>query len=49
MAQSSMPCGRFLVPMCQTCRIVAATAIFLRVPVISPDGHIRSSDTKTIW
>lgn len=30
-------------------RIVAATAIFLRVPVISRDGHIRSSNTKTIW
>lgn len=30
-------------------RMVAATAIFLRVPVISRDGRIRSSNTKTIW
>lgn len=30
-------------------RIVAATAIFLHVPVISRDGRIRSSAIKTIW
>lgn len=30
-------------------RIVAATAIFLQVPVISRDGRIRSSSVKTIW
>jgi PIN domain nuclease of toxin-antitoxin system len=30
-------------------RIVAATAIFLEVPVISRDGRIRSSTIKTIW
>ncbi len=30
-------------------RIVAATAVFLRVPVISRDGRIRASAVNTIW
>ena len=30
-------------------RIVAATGIFLAVPVISRDGRIRSSAIQTIW
>ena len=30
-------------------RIVAATAVFLGVPVISRDGRIRSSAIQTIW
>lgn len=30
-------------------RIVAATAVFLSVPVISRDGRIRSSTIQTIW
>jgi PIN domain nuclease of toxin-antitoxin system len=30
-------------------RIVAATAIYLRVPVISRDGRIRASTVDTIW
>jgi PIN domain nuclease of toxin-antitoxin system len=30
-------------------RIVAATALYLRVPVISRDGHIRSSSIQTVW
>jgi len=30
-------------------RIVAATGIFLGVPVISRDGRIRSSSIQTIW
>ena len=30
-------------------RIVAATAIFLGVPVISRDGRIRASNVETIW
>jgi PIN domain nuclease of toxin-antitoxin system len=30
-------------------RIVAATAIFLGVPVISRDGRIRASAIRTIW
>jgi PIN domain nuclease of toxin-antitoxin system len=30
-------------------RIVAATAMHFRVPVISRDGRIRSSSVKTIW
>ena len=30
-------------------RIVAATAIFLRVPVVSRDGRIRASSVHTIW
>ena len=30
-------------------RIVAATAVYLRVPVISRDGRIQSSNIQTIW
>ena len=30
-------------------RIVAATAVYLGVPVISRDGRIRASKIKTIW
>ena len=30
-------------------RIVAATAVYLRVPVISRDGRIRSSIIQTVW
>ena len=30
-------------------RIVAATAIYLGVPVISRDGKIRASNVQTIW
>jgi PIN domain nuclease of toxin-antitoxin system len=30
-------------------RIVAATGMYLGVPVISRDGRIRSSSVKTIW
>jgi PIN domain nuclease of toxin-antitoxin system len=30
-------------------RIVAATALYLRVPVISRDGRIRSSNIQTVW
>jgi PIN domain nuclease of toxin-antitoxin system len=30
-------------------RIVAATAIYLSVPVISRDGRIRSANLKTVW
>ena len=30
-------------------RIVAATGVFLGVPVISRDGRIRSSSIQTIW
>lgn len=30
-------------------RIVAATALHLRVPLISRDGLIRASDIQTIW
>jgi PIN domain nuclease of toxin-antitoxin system len=30
-------------------RIVAATAVFLGVPLISRDGHIRSSGVQTVW
>lgn len=30
-------------------RIVAATAAYLRVPVISRDGRIRSSNVRTVW
>jgi hypothetical protein len=30
-------------------RIIAATGIYFRVPVISRDGRIRSSTVKTIW
>jgi PIN domain nuclease of toxin-antitoxin system len=30
-------------------RIVAATAVYLGVPVISRDGRIRASNVRTIW
>ena len=30
-------------------RIVAATAVYLGVPVISRDGRIRASSIQTIW
>jgi len=30
-------------------RVVAATAVFLGVPVLSRDGRIRSSRVETIW
>ncbi len=30
-------------------RIVAATALYLGVPVISRDGRIRASNTQTVW
>jgi PIN domain nuclease of toxin-antitoxin system len=30
-------------------RIIAATAVYLGVPVISRDGKIRASNVKTIW
>lgn len=30
-------------------RIVAATALYFSVPVISRDGRIRSSSVQTIW
>jgi PIN domain nuclease of toxin-antitoxin system len=30
-------------------RIVAATAVYLGVPVISRDGRIRASNIQTIW
>lgn len=30
-------------------RIVAATAVYLNVPVISRDGRIRSSNVQTVW
>jgi PIN domain nuclease of toxin-antitoxin system len=30
-------------------RIVAATAVYLRVPVISRDGRIRSTNIQTVW
>ena len=30
-------------------RIVAATAVYLNVPVISRDGRIRASSVQTIW
>ena len=30
-------------------RIVAATAAYLRVPVISRDGRIKSSNVPTVW
>ena len=30
-------------------RIIAATAIYFDVPVISRDGKIRSSNVQTIW
>jgi PIN domain nuclease of toxin-antitoxin system len=30
-------------------RIVAATAVYYGVPVISRDGRIRSSNLQTVW
>ncbi len=30
-------------------RIVAATAVYLQVPVISRDGRIRASNIHTVW
>ena len=30
-------------------RIVAATAAYLQVPVISRDGRIKSSNVRTVW
>ena len=30
-------------------RIVAATALYFDVPVISRDGRIRSSNVQTVW
>lgn len=30
-------------------RMIAATAIYVDVPVISRDRHIRSANLKTIW
>ena len=30
-------------------RIVAATGVYLQVPVISRDGRIRSSNIQTVW
>jgi predicted nucleic acid-binding protein len=30
-------------------RIVAATAVYFDVPVLSRDGRIRGADLKTIW
>ncbi len=30
-------------------RIVAATAIYFQVPVISRDNHIRATSLKTVW
>lgn len=30
-------------------RIVAATAVYLNVPVISRDGRICSSNVRTVW
>jgi predicted nucleic acid-binding protein len=30
-------------------RIVAATALYLGVPVISRDGRIRASNVQTVW
>jgi predicted nucleic acid-binding protein len=30
-------------------RIVAATAVYFGVPVISRDGQIRTSGVRTIW
>ena len=30
-------------------RIVAATALYFNVPVISRDGRIRSSNVQTVW
>ncbi len=30
-------------------RIVAATAVYLRVPVITRDGRIRATNLQTVW
>jgi PIN domain nuclease of toxin-antitoxin system len=30
-------------------RVIPATALFYRIPVLSRDGRIRSLDIKTIW
>jgi len=30
-------------------RIVAATAVYYSVPVISRDGKIRASNVQTVW
>lgn len=30
-------------------RIVAATAVYFSVPVISRDGRIRASNVQTVW
>ena len=30
-------------------RIVAATAVYFAVPVISRDGRIRASNIRTVW
>lgn len=30
-------------------RVIAATALFYDIPVLSRDGRMRSSDIKTIW
>jgi predicted nucleic acid-binding protein len=30
-------------------RMVAATAVYFGVPVISRDGRIRASSLKTVW
>jgi predicted nucleic acid-binding protein len=30
-------------------RVIAATALFYGVPVLSRDGRIRSSNIKAIW
>ena len=30
-------------------RVIAATALFYNIPVLSRDSRIRSSDIKTIW
>ncbi len=30
-------------------RIVAATAVYLGVPVISRDGRIRAANLQTVW
>ncbi len=30
-------------------RIIAATALSYRVPVLSRDGRIRSSNIQTVW
>ena len=30
-------------------RIIAATAVYLKVPVLSRDGRIQASDVQTVW